>query len=79
MGTVTKRRIFTKIDRSPRGGPVRVSESDKQRSHSPVEGGVTSSGQTPPFVEKKAPFQNTQKSGNNKNMVSGPDWARKQE
>jgi hypothetical protein len=33
---------------------------------------VTSSSQTDPLVEE-APFQNTQKSGKNENMVVGPE------
>jgi hypothetical protein len=40
---------------------------------------VTNSSQNPPFVEKEAPFQNTQKSEKNTNMVIGPDGARYQE
>jgi hypothetical protein len=35
--------------------------------------GEISNSQTPPLVEEKAPFQNTQQYGNNKNMVMGSD------
>jgi hypothetical protein len=37
-------------------------ERESQNSHSPVEGGVTSSSQTPPLVEEEVPIQNTRKS-----------------
>jgi hypothetical protein len=45
----------------------------------PRRGGVTGSSQTAPFVEGQASFQNTQKSGKNKNTVMGSDGARDQE
>jgi hypothetical protein len=49
---------------------VRVGWSDGQQSlHS--KGGVTSSSEVLPIVEEEAPFQNTQKSGKNTNMVMG--------
>jgi hypothetical protein len=44
----------------------------------PSRGGITSNNQTPTFVEEEAPFRNTQKSGKNKNMVTGPNEARNQ-
>jgi hypothetical protein len=37
------------------------------------------SSETPPVIEEKAPFQNTQKSGKNKNMVVGSEGARNEE
>jgi hypothetical protein len=42
-------------------------------------GGVTNYRQNPPLVEEEAPFQNTQKSGKNKNIVMGPDGTRYRE
>jgi hypothetical protein len=39
----------------------------------PGRGGMTSSIQTSPLVEEKAPLRNTQRLGNNRNMVMGPD------
>jgi hypothetical protein len=57
---------------------VRERERESQQRHSPVEGEWSSRSQTPPLIEEEAPFQNTLKSGKNKNMVMGPDEAQNQ-
>jgi hypothetical protein len=41
--------------------------------------GVTSSSHTPSLFNEESPFQNTEKSGKNKNMVMGSEGARNPE